>query len=106
MPTGYSPIQNLESVFDVPDSFGLDNTSLRQALSLTGGTGNRGAARILLSAATAALLNAAHPDIDYPRSTSDVIAAVNAALASHDRDTMLSLASALDQDNNFGCPLN
>ena len=31
---------------------------------------------------------------------------VNAALASGNRSTMLSLASALDADNNLGCPLN
>jgi hypothetical protein len=31
---------------------------------------------------------------------------VNAALASGDRATMLSLGSALDDDNNLGCPLN
>jgi hypothetical protein len=35
-----------------------------------------------------------------------VIASVDAALASGDRDTMLILASALDADNNLGCPLN
>ena len=31
---------------------------------------------------------------------------VNAALASGDRDTMLSAASSIDRDNNLGCPLN
>jgi hypothetical protein len=54
----------------------------------------------------AALLNSAHPDVDYPRTTSSVIADVNAALASNNRTTMLNLASALDRDNNLGCPLN
>ncbi len=60
----------------------------------------------MLRAAVAALLNSAHPDVDYPRSTSDVIAAVNAALASNNRATMLNLASDLDRDNSLGCPLN
>ena len=106
MPTGYSPNQTLESVFDVPNSFGLDNATLRQALGFKGGSGTLGAAQILLRAAVAALLNSAHPDVDYPRTTAEVIADVNAALASQDRSTMLSLATALDADNNLGCPLN
>jgi hypothetical protein len=106
VPTGFSPNQTLESVFDVPDSLGLDNTTLLQALSFKGGSGTKGAAQILLRAAVAALLNSAHPDVDYPRTTAEVIAAVNAALASNDRSTMLTLAAQLDADNNLGCPLN
>ena len=43
-------------------------------------------------------------DID-PRFKVKVIAEVEAALASGDASTMLSLASALDQDNNLGCSL-
>jgi hypothetical protein len=93
-------------VFNVPDSLGLDNATLRQALSFKGGRGTTGAARILFRAAVAALLDSAHPGIDYPRSTADVIADVNAALASLDRNTMLDLAAELDADNNLGCPLN
>jgi len=96
----------LESVFDVPDSYGLDNSTLLQALSFEGGSGTTAAARILLRAAVAALLNSASPDVDYPLSTAQVIAQVNAALASNDRATMLALAAQLDQYNNMGCPLN
>jgi hypothetical protein len=90
----------------VPNSFGLDNRTLRQALSFQGGSSNTAAARILLRAAVAALLNSAHPDVDYPRTTAEVIADVNAALASNSRSTMLALAAELDADNNLGCPLN
>ena len=104
--TGFAPNQTLESVFDVPDTFGLDNRTLRSALSFTGGSGTTGGARILLRAAVAALLNSAHPDVNYPRATADVIADVNAALASGNRATMLALAQELDADNNLGCPLN
>jgi len=93
-------------VFNVPNSFGLDNRTLRQALSFQGGSSTTAAARILLRAAVAALLNSAHPDIDYPRTTAEVIADVNAALASNNRSTMLALAAELDEDNNLGCPLN
>jgi hypothetical protein len=42
----------------------------------------------------------------YPLTTAQVIAAVNAALASGNRTTMLALANQLDTHNNRGCPLN
>jgi len=104
--TGYSPNQTLESVFDVPDQFGLDNTTLVQALSLQGGNTVKGAAQILLRAAVAALLNASSPSLDYPLTTAQVINSVNAALASNNRATILTLASRLDGYNNLSCPLN
>lgn len=103
---GFTPNQTLESVFDVPNSLGIDNDTLLQALKYGGGSGVTGGARILLRATVAALLNAAHPDVDYPRTTQAVIAEVNAALASGHRNTMLDLAGDLDHDNNLGCPLN
>jgi len=93
-------------VFDVPDSYGLDNRTLREALSFQGGSSTTGSARILLRAAVAALLNSAHPGVNYPRTTAEIIADVNAALASNNRSIMLALSSELDADNNFGCPLN
>jgi hypothetical protein len=105
-PTGYLSTQTLESVFDLPDSLGLDNFTLLQALNFGGGSDTVAAARILLRASVAALLNSAHPTVDYPRTTADVIASVNAALASNNRNSMLTLASALDTDNNLGCTLN
>jgi hypothetical protein len=104
--TGFSTGQTLESVFDVPNNYGLDNNTLLQALSIQGGNNATGAARNLLRASVAAVLNSAHPDVEYPRSTADVISAVNAALASGNRATMLGLASQLDADNNLGCPLS
>jgi len=104
--TGFAPTDTLESVFDVPDSLGIDDTTLVQALSFKGGSGTLGAAQILLRASVAALLNAAHPDVDYAFTVAEVIADVNAALASGDRATMLALATELDEANNAGCPLN
>jgi len=104
-PTGYSPTQTLESVFDVPDSLQLDNKTLLQALAFKGNKKIQGSAQNLLRAAVAALLNAAHPDVNYPRTTSDVISDVNAALASLNSSTILALANALDKDNNLSCPL-
>ncbi|MGI9534755.1 MAG: hypothetical protein ACR2NW_07375, partial [Thermodesulfobacteriota bacterium] len=63
-----------------------------------------GGARILLRAAVAAILNADHPDVAYPRSTQDIIDSVNTALMSSDRDDLIMLGGALDIDNNLGCP--
>ena len=106
-PTGYSPSQKVQSVFSQASNYpSLGNASLLDALSFDGGSTIEGAVGILLRASVAALLDSAHPGVNYPRSTASVISDVNAALASGDRDTMLSLASKLDRDNNLGCPLN
>jgi hypothetical protein len=102
---GYTTGQTVESVFDVPDVFGLDNDTLLTALAYQGGTGDVGAAKILLRAGVAALLNAANSSIDYPLTTAQVIALVNAALAGSSSD-MLTLATTLDGYNNLVCPLN
>lgn len=80
--TGYAPFQSLESVFDVPDEYRLDNVPLWLAL-----------------------LNAAHSGVDYPLTEAEVISEVNAALASGDRMTMLRLAQELTRYNNGFCPL-
>ena len=99
---GFSPNQTLESVFDVPDSLGMDNTTLLQALNFGGGPGVKGGAKILFRAAVAALLNSAHSGIDYDLTTAGVISQVNTALASNNRATMLDLADLLDELNNQG----
>jgi hypothetical protein len=79
---------------------------LLNALGGGGGRDNTGAAKILLRAAVAGLLNASHPDVDYAGlSASALISAVANALASEDRATMISLAGSIDTDNNAGCSL-
>jgi hypothetical protein len=105
--TGYSTSQAVDSVFPAVNTYypGLGNATLLQALGFGGGPGAEGAAEILLRAGVAALLNAAHPGVAYPRSVADVLAQVDAALLQN-RDAMLALAAALDADNNRGCPLN
>ena len=101
--TGFTTGQTLGSVFTgLPNN--LANASLLEALGFEGGNNMNGARRILLRAAVAALLNSASGDVDYPRTTAEVIADVNAALASGSRSTILDLASELDADNNLGCP--
>jgi hypothetical protein len=101
----YLPGQTLASVFTGVDP-SLANKTLLEALGFQGGPGVLGAQQILLRAAVASLLNAAHSNIDFPRTTAEVIASVNTALASGDRDTILTLATALDKDNNLGCSID
>jgi hypothetical protein len=103
--TGFTTGQSLESVFDVPNSLGLDSVSLMSALEFGGGPGTLGASKILFRAAVAALLNSSSSGVDYPLTTAQVISQVNAALATLDRDTILALATDLDNKNNGGCPL-
>jgi len=95
------------SVFSQSSAYsGIGSASLLDALDFNGGSGVEGGARNLLRAAVAALLDASHPGVDYPRTTASVISSVDSALASGDRDFMLDLATSLDRDNNLGCPLN
>jgi uncharacterized repeat protein (TIGR01451 family) len=105
--TGYSTGQSLASVFAQTAGYPeLSPVSLIAALDQGGGSGLEGATRNLMRASVAALLDASHPGVDYPRSAGSVIADANAALASGDRDTILATAAAFDRDNNLGCPLN
>ena len=105
-PMMYTQGTTLEAIFNVPDSFGLDNRSLLDALQGGGGPTLADAASILLRAATAALLNSGQSSYSYPVTTASLITQVNAALASGNRNTMLTLAATLDGYNNAGCPLN
>ena len=87
-----------------------DGDLLLDALSYAGGPGAAGAERILLRAAAAAWLNAAHEGVGYPfrrfNDPGNFVAAVNDAIVSGNRATMLALATTLDNANNLGCPLN
>ena len=103
---GYSPNQTLESVFDVPDSYGVDNVTLVAAMSFGGGPTTTDKAKLLLHHAVAALLNSTSPDVDYPWLTADVISETNDALASGNKAQMQTLKNVFDADNNAGCPLN
>ena len=102
--TGYSPNQTLASVFANTGTLG--SSKLLQALKFGGGSSLTAKKQILLRAAVASLLNAAHPGVDFDQTSASVIAAVNAALASNNAATVLALASSLDTSNNAGCTLN
>jgi hypothetical protein len=110
--TGYTTSQTVGSVFSVPGALAAHgNASLLAALDFGGGNGVSGGASILLRAAVAALLNAAHDEVAYGMTAAAVISQVNDALtkgASTDRqwrERMLTLAATLDTLNNAGCPL-
>jgi hypothetical protein len=97
----------VQSVFSAASGYpGLGSASLLSSLSFQGGSDLNGAAGNLLRAGTASLLNASHSQVSFPLTKAAVISQVNAALNSHNRDTILSLASTLDADNNLSCPLN
>jgi hypothetical protein len=100
---GLAPTHTVGTVFAAP---GYNGYTLLQALEFGGGPGVSGATQNLLRAAVAAVLNASNSDVAYPRTRAAIVTAVNAAIASGNRNTMLALAGELDADNNLGCPLN
>ena len=104
---GFSPTQTVSSVFTgvMPE---LSGETLLAALQGGGGSGLLGAEKILLRSATAALLNSAAGTVAFAFTQSDIISAVNTALATGDRNSMLTLATTLDNANNGvgGCPLS
>jgi len=104
--TGYATGSTVGSLFTASAWPAVDGSTLLAALDFGGGPGAEGAARNLLRAGVAALLNAAHPAVDYPMTSNALLDAVNAALAGADRDAMLLVASQLDAANNLGCPLS
>ena len=87
----------------------IGDTTFLQALRFKGGSSDLDAARLLLHHAAAAFLNAAHEGVGYPyrrfNDPGNIQQAVNDALASSDRDTMLEVKDWLDAANNLGCPL-
>jgi hypothetical protein len=99
-PAGYVPTGAGATDFDA--AFGVNlfnpNISLLTALGLEGG-----GVKALARHAAAALLNSASDGVDYGLTTAQVIAAVQAAVASGDYE---SVKNTLDALNNGGCTLN
>jgi hypothetical protein len=107
----YTPDTTLSSLWTFPASLSqYGDLTMLQALEGRGGTGVSGATQILLRAAVAAYLNAAHEGLGYPYrrfdEPGDLESSINAALASEKRRVILALATKLDRANNLGCPLN
>ncbi len=92
--TDYSPNDRFEDVFGVDARC---NWTLLEALK-AGGGGEAALARH----AVAALLNAAHPEIDYAYDADEVIAMVQHAYATGE---FQSAKNALEQQNESGCEL-
>ena len=119
----YAPNTTLGSLFTIPAPLAsFSGQTMLGALNGGGGPGVTGAATIMFRAATAAYLNAAHEGVGYPlrrftpspyepwasdpRLANGIKGAVNDALASLDRPTILAPATATDGADNLGCPLN
>jgi hypothetical protein len=82
------------------------NDTLLQALRYKGGSSLNDKKNLLIKQAVAALLNADHPDVDYPLTESEILTLVNTALCSNDQVDILSAQNELNALNNLGCPLN
>jgi hypothetical protein len=93
--TGYSMSDSYNTVFGVSWTGGV---TLGDAIGAKGGGFNA-----LARHSVAALLNASHPDIDYPMTSTGIIAAVQAAYAGGDPEP---LKDQLDANNNLGCSID
>jgi hypothetical protein len=99
--TGYAPGNSFETIFGVNLNGNLDGLTLGKAVALEGGGLNA-----LIRHAAAALLNAAHPDIDpvlQYDTTDEVIAAFQAAFTSGNYE---STKNAFAASNENGCPIS
>ena len=105
-PTGYSPSQRLDTVFSPAGLDSLGSASLLDALSFKGGSTVTAAKQIMLRAAVASVLSAAHPGIHFGPSAAVVIGAANFGLRSGIREGILDMGAQFDALNNAGCPLN
>jgi protocatechuate 3,4-dioxygenase beta subunit len=97
-PTGYTPGQSYESVFNVnvPGS-----PTLLQALGANGG-----GVYALMRHSTAALLNSAHPTIEYKFTTAQVLSMTKAAIDSGDAALIESTKNTLAAQNELGANLS
>lgn len=106
-PSPYVPSQLLSTVFTLPANVTSGTAkpqagdTLMMSLNYQGGSALKGAAQILLRAATAAVLNEQYYGDWYPAtSVTSLRTSVNNALASGNRSTILTLATQLDSWNN------
>ncbi len=100
-PAPYSANTTLGAVFQLGTfSPALANVRLIDALDFGGGPTNLDKAKILLRNAVAALLNSAKGQLTYAWTTAQVVSDVNAALATNDKDAMLSLEGQFEIANH------
>jgi hypothetical protein len=99
---GYGPGDLVGDVFFV-DGSGVDgDATLLEALDWSSGNTLIAAKEKLVRQAVAALLNAAHPDVDYPLTEAEIISTVNSLLQSDSRNAVNAYANLLDEYNNLG----
>lgn len=118
---GYYPVSNGSaatkfcSVFTCPSGFSIKwsakgppsavtNPTLLQALEANGGDIDA-----LARHATAALLNASNPNVAYPRSASEIVSMVNAALAGGDIEGTANILAGWNEsywNGMHNCPLS
>ncbi|MFX1362825.1 MAG: hypothetical protein ACFE7A_05185 [Promethearchaeota archaeon] len=80
----------------------ISNPTLLEALMATGGINETiGVYDALARHAVAALLNAAHPDIDYPLTEAEIISQVNEVIGNADHTDAEPLKDTLDSYNNL-----
>jgi hypothetical protein len=109
---GYTPTTKVSSVLTIPGCLSsctykgtsASNLTFLQALRLGAGNDLCEAAGYLYKEAVAALLNA--NSVNYPLSTAQIVAEVNATLASCDRAAIIAEADRLDIINNQLCTLD
>jgi hypothetical protein len=105
--TAYTPETLVGAVYDLPANFSsLGSNTLEEAMHWSNGRWPIDRARNLIKHATAALLNATHPDVYYEWTMLQILNEVNAALATENNNTMNNLATDIDDMNNSGCPLS
>lgn len=98
-PAGYSPSQSFTSVFPAGAGYSrLASKTLLQALEEGGGD-----EEALGRHAVAALLNAAHPDVQFLYSEAEVKGIVNSALTGGDPGNIESTKNLLEAANEAGC---
>ncbi len=100
----YSTADVAGDIFDFPTELG--KLAAKNLFEILGGkikmTDENATASYLLKAAIAALLNAAHPEVNFPMTEAEIISAVNSALASLNIGTMEDLTDELNDLNNLG----
>lgn len=102
-PTGYTPATLFKDVFDRIILSNADLT-LFQAINPTPPLNDP--IKQLALQATAALLNAAHPDINYPLTVNQVITMFQQAFDSNDNEIIEDTKDLFDGYNNGFCPLD
>jgi len=121
-PPPYTPSTVVSTVFTVPDclagcrygngknAVGIADLTLDRALGLPSAHDPRASlcerAGYLLREGAAALLNAQSAAVSFPRTASEIIADVNAALATCDPQMIRDLGDQLHAFNGAGCPLS